>query len=280
MAMSIACMVCNGEMKSFIRKHFAQFDLGDVAYERCGNCGFVGSRTHYDMSQKDWEQLNNQWVSTYQGTDINPEDPNWLERFAAQSAVIGDIASLGVLPKGRWLDYGAGDGKLVEALKKEHGLTIEKYEHSSNPAKGYLRAEDLKSKSFDIVMHTAVMEHLRYRKQLDGIFNLVKEDGVTILHTLVPENVPQDPDWFYYLSVHCSFYTNKAMQLLFEQYGYRCSIYNVASRLWFWFKQPASTVRPYFEKANARGKGELYHYIFADKFVDYWKAPPLKRVSG
>ena len=28
------------------------------------------------------------------------------------------------------------------------------------------------------------------------------------------------------------------MQLLFEQNAYRCCIYNVASRMWVWFKQP------------------------------------------
>lgn len=268
--MSIPCIICNTPTAPFMRKHFEQFALGDIDYDQCPTCGFVLSRTHYELSDAAWETLNNQWVSTYQGTDENPEDPRWLERFEAQSLVIGDIARLGLLPKGRWVDYGAGDGKLVTKLKNEQGLTVEKYEHSSNPAKGYLGINDLKPKQFSVVMHTAVMEHLRFRTQLDTIFNLLTDDGVMVLHTLVPEKIPQDPNWFYLLSVHCSFYTNKAMQLLFEQNRYTCSIYNVPSRLWFWFKQPASTIRPIIEKANARGD-EATQYIFAEKFVDYWK---------
>ena len=217
-------MVCGGATAPFLHKHFEQFGLGRVDYDRCGQCGFVFSRTHYAMTDAQWERLNTQWVSLYQGTDENPEDPRWLERFAAQSAMIGDIAQLGLLPRGRWLDYGAGDGKLSNALMEEHGLTVEKYEHSSNPAQGYLRADELKPKAFSVVMHTAVMEHLRFRHQLDGIFDLVSDDGVMLLHTLVPEAIPQDPDWFYLLSVHCSFFTNRSMQALFGQYGYRCSL--------------------------------------------------------
>lgn len=264
-------MVCASGTEPFMHKYFTQFGLGDVAYERCVSCGFVFSRTHLEMTDAQWEQLNNQWVSLYQGTDENPEDPRWLERFTAQSGMIGDIAQLGLLPRGRWLDYGAGDGKLCTALSKEHGLAVEKYEHSSNPAQGYLRAEELKPSTFSVVMHTAVMEHLRFRQQLDGIFDLVSDDGVMLLHTLVPETIPQNPDWFYLLSVHCSFFTNRAMQLLFEQYGYQCSIYHVPSRLWVWFKQPASVIAPIIARANLRSNDTQNHYIFAEKFVDYWK---------
>jgi 2-polyprenyl-3-methyl-5-hydroxy-6-metoxy-1,4-benzoquinol methylase len=269
--MSSSCLVCGGSCASFMQKHFEQFDLGHVDYDRCTQCGFVFSRTHYEMTQAQWEHLNNQWVSMYQGTDENPEDPRWMERLAAQTAIIGDMATHGLLPKGRWLDYGAGDGKLANALIKNHGLAIDKYEHSSNPAQGYLRADALNAKAFSMVMHTAVMEHLRFREQLDAIFDLVSDDGAMILHTLVAEHVPHNPDWFYLLSVHCSFFTNRSMQLLFEQKGYRCSLYHVPSRLWVWFKQPASTIRPIIEKANAQQQDPMQQYIFAEKFVDYWK---------
>ncbi len=269
--MSIACSVCGGDTAPFMRKHFEQFNLGWVEYDRCKDCGFVFSRTHYEMTDAQWETLNNQWVSLYQGTDENPEDPRWMERFVAQSAIIGDVAALGLLPKGRWLDYGAGDGKLCAALAKDHQLHVEKYEHSSNPAKGYLRADELTPRAFNVVMHTAVMEHLRFKKQCDAIFDLVSDDGVMILHTLVAEHVPQNPDWFYLLSVHCSFFTNASMQALFTQHGYSCSVYNVASRLWVWFKQPASVIRPIIEQANAQTRDPMYQYIFAEKFVDYWK---------
>lgn len=269
--MSIPCIVCGGASAPFMRKHFEQFALGDIDYDQCTQCGFVFSRTHYEMTNEHWEKLNNQWVSLYQGTDVNPEDPRWLERFEAQSAILGDAAAHGLLPKGRWLDYGAGDGKLVAALEKDHGMAVEKYEHSSNPAQGYLRAEDLKPKAFSTVIHTAVLEHLRFSSQLDDIFNLVSDDGVMVLHTLVAEHVPQNPDWFYLLSVHCSFYTNKSMQILFERHGYRCAIYNVASRLWIWFKQPASVIKPIIDAANAKNRDPMFQYIFAEAFVDYWK---------
>lgn len=269
--MSIPCLVCQGQSAPFLAKRFEQFGLGDVQYDRCVDCGFVFSRTHHAMTESEWESLNNQWVSQYQGTDHNPEDPRWMERLRAQEDIVAHAARHGLLPAGRWLDYGAGDGKLAAALKKNYAIHLEKYEHSSNPAKGYLRAEELVPNAFSVVLHSAVMEHLRFRSQLDGIFNLVTDAGVMILHTLVPEQVPKDPDWFYLLSVHCSFYTNDAMQRLFVQYGYQCCAYNVASRLWFWFKQPPAHVKPLIAAANASTADPRYQYIFAEKFVDYWK---------
>jgi len=269
--LSTPCIICGGQNEPFLTKHFHEFSLGDVAYVKCAGCGFVMSQSHYDMTDAAWERLNHDWVSQYQGTDHNPEDPRWLERCAAQSAVIADVASLGLLPAGRKLDYGAGDGKLSGMLLADHGLHFEKYEHTSNPAAGYLSAAQLKPGAFSVVLHTAVMEHLRTRAQIDALFALVADNGVMGIHTLVAEYVPQNADWFYLLSVHCSFFSNRSMQVLFDQHGYRCSIYNVASRLWFWFKQPAEEVAPIIAVANARAVDPMYQYIFADHFVDYWK---------
>ncbi len=264
------CVICNSPTKPFLSKNFIQFDLGKIDYVKCVNCGFVISKTHYEMTDAEWENLNQKWVSLYQGSDFNPEDPRWMERLNNQANIIGDIAELGLLPAGDWLDYGAGDGKLADALKQRFNLDFNKYEHSSN-RKDYLSDEGLRPGRFSFLLNTSVMEHLRSRAALDGLFDLMSKNGVMGIHTLVMENIPHDTEWFYLLSVHCSFYTNMAMQILFEQKGYTCSIYNVASRLWFWFKQPAEAIKPAIEQANKRNKGEFYHYIFKEGFVDYWK---------
>lgn len=265
------CIICGGATRPFMKKHFSQFDLGDVEYERCDTCGFVLSKTHYYMTDRQWEELNHKWVSLYQGSDFNPEDPRWMERLENQCRIIGDWAELGLLPEGKWLDYGAGDGKLAEALQQRFRLRFLKYEHNSNAQPGYIPHEVLKPKQFNVVLHTAVIEHLRYREQIDALFQLVAEKGVMCLHTWVAEHIPRDPDWFFLLCVHCSFFTNQAMQVLFDRYGYTCSIYNVPSRLWLWSKQPVEIVRDAINHANARDKGDFYHYIFSERFVDYWK---------
>lgn len=271
--MSIDCIICGNQTAPFLKKHFDQFALGEVAYLKCTHCGFVLSATHYQMTHAEWQELNRQWVGLYQGSDHNPEDPRWLERLDATRRVLADCAELGLLPQGQWLDYGAGDGKLADALHSRHGLNFSKYEHDSNAGKGFLPQEALKPETSSVVLHTAVLEHLRFAGQIDALFRLVTDDGVMAVHTWVAEHIPQDPNWFYLLSVHCSFFTNAAMQVLFDRYGYRCSIYHVESRLWLWFKQPVGLIKPIIEKANARS-GNHPKYIFAPHFVDYWKNTP------
>ncbi len=253
-----------------MRKHFTQFDFGDAEYVKCTDCGFVLSKTHYEMPEADWGKLNYEWMALYQGNDHNPDDPRWLERLENQTEIIGDLHGLGLIAEGNLLDYGAGDGKLPDALRERFGINFQKYEHGSNRWSGYLSENELVAGNFSLVLNTSVLEHMRYREDIDKMFNLVSPNGVMAIHTWVAEHVPQDPEWFYLLLLHCSFFSNRSMQLLFEHFGYKCCIYNVTSRLWLWFKQPSSEIRPIVEKANARGD-EFRSYIFADKFVDYWK---------
>ena len=42
-----------------------------------------------------------------------------------------------------------------------------------------------------------MFEHITKREHLEHINSLVKDDGVLIIHTLVRENIPKDPFWFY-----------------------------------------------------------------------------------
>jgi hypothetical protein len=91
------------------------------------------------------------------------------------------------------------------------------------------------------------------------------------IHTLVAEKIPASADWFYLLPVHCAFYTNKSMQLLFDQWGYSASIYHMNSRLWIWFKTDPGAVEKIVKDANARPGREYFTYHFKRGFMDYWK---------
>lgn len=62
------------------------------------------------------------------------------------------------------------------------------------------------------------LQYLRYRDELNEINPIVTEHGAMELHIAVFEQVPRDPNWFYLLSVHCTFFTNKNMSLLFDQW--------------------------------------------------------------
>lgn len=265
------CMVCRNQMSPYFSKTFNVYELRDVEYWRCHGCGFVGSKTHAKMKVHDWETLNQKYHATYQGRESNEDDPRWRERLNTQARVINDLFSLGLLPRNLpWVDWGCGDGKLPDLLKARFGLSLLKYD-GYKKGEDYLSENELTSSHFGFVINTSVFEHVSDRKVLDGIEGLVAPSGVFGIHTLVAEEIPQDPAWFYLLPVHCSFFTNKSMQVLFEEWGYSSSVYHVDAQLWFWFKREPDHVGEIILAANLQPGREKLKYQFKRGFMDYWK---------
>jgi hypothetical protein len=227
------------------------------------------------MAPQDWETLNHDIHSDYQGTESDPRDPKWFSRLQKQARLLNDAQEVGLLNReDRWLDYACGDGKISDMLRTRYNLNLMKHERYMPTTEGYLEEKELGPRSFDFVITTAVFEHLCHREQFDFIENLVAKDGVLGLHTLVCEHVPADPTWFYLNPVHCACHTNRSMQVLFEQWGYTSSVYHVDSQLWLWFKQDPDAVEAKVKQANLRADGPTY--IFKRGFVDYWKCEPYR----
>lgn len=262
------CIICNSGMAFYFSKDFKVFNLGKVDYWKCSFCGFTISKTHADMTVGEWETLNYEYHKSYQGKDFNPDDERWVARLQSQATVLSDAVHLGILKgKGQWLDYACGDGKLTDLLDKED-IALQKYDKYLSQKDDYLEESKLTPKGFDFVITTSVFEHFTLREQFDSVEKLVSSKGVLGLHTLVSETTPNDASWFYLLPVHCAFHTNKSMSLLFKQWGYVASIYNVEARLWLWFKQKGQ-IEELVAGANRRRTKPFY--IYKDGFVDYWK---------
>jgi hypothetical protein len=263
------CIICNGGMAYSFSKDFGVYGLSGVDYLQCPNCGFTMSGTHADMEPGVWASLNHDYHSAHHGGDYNADDPRWVQRLRSQAMVLADACRIGLLNGGgRWLDYACGDGKLSDMLRGE-GRTLLKYDKYMPRHDDYLDDDEIAPSAFDFVLTTSVFEHFTLREQFDAVEALTSKDGVLGLHTLVCEKVPCDPSWFYLLPVHCAFHTNRSMSLLFEQWGYASSVYNVDSRLWLWYKPSASGIQDIVESANRRPGGPSY--IFKNGFVDYWK---------
>lgn len=265
------CIICSFPMHYFFSKQIKGYNLTNpFDYWKCENCGFVISKTHAELSRSDWEKINHLYHSSYQGKDLNPDDLGWIERLQSQAAVLSDLIHIGLLDAAdKWLDFACGDGKLSSILKESYDLILLNYDRYMPARKGFLTDNELREKAFDLVITTSVFEHLTKREDYDFIESLVSDDGILGLHTVVCENVPCDPSWFYLLPVHCAFHTNRSMSILFQQWGYKASIYNVDARLWLWFKTNCRKVRAIVNRANVRPKGP--EYIYKDGFVDYWK---------
>jgi len=264
------CFICNNQMEFFLEKNFdSKYNLDKVIYLKCVNCGFVSSKTHYEMSLSEWENLNEIYHSNYQGKNFNQDDPNWITRLESQAHIINFLYKNNFLSNNNpWLDWGCGDGKLSDILleKDLHLLNFDPY---MNKDKNYLSESDLNKNKFDFVINTSVFEHVRDIETLNNIENLVSNNGVFGIHTLVCEEIPKDPNWFYLLPVHCSFYTNKSMQILFEKWKYQSSIYNVESKLWLWFKDDNKFIQDATNNINSFLENKLLYY--KKGFMDYWK---------
>jgi Methyltransferase domain len=259
------CFVCDTVLVPHLAKDFeGAFDLELAHYERCPSCGLVVSRTHYELGDDAWARLNDEYHSEFFGTDANHDDPRWLERLAHQADVLPRLYRAGLTPAGGpWLDYGAGDGKLADTLG-EVGVPMEKFDRYL-PADGFLGEDDLRPDGFDLVLTTCVFEHVRGVEPLDEVDSLVSPDGVMALHTLVRGEIPRDPSWFYLLPVHCTFLTNRAMELLLERWGYASSLYHVDARLWCFARRDADWLRERVDEAALAGK-----WTVSDGFADYW----------
>ncbi len=268
------CMICDQRTKPFLAKRFDCFGLGEVDYVECVSCGFVRSRTHAEMTNESWDALNRSYHGSFHGTDTDVNDPAWVARLRAQADILEIAAAAGLISTDRpCLDWGCGDAKLCQLLADRGSFDLRPFDrHADFP--GCLSEDELVPGKFGFVLTTSVLEHIRDRSSLDEIPNLVAADGgVMGLHTLVAERIPCDPGWFYLLPVHCAFFTNRSMEILCEQWGFRCSTYHPGSRLWLLFRSEPGVIAERVERANRRIPEGASAFVFKRGFVDYWKVP-------
>jgi hypothetical protein len=263
------CMVCGNASRPYFSKNFeGQCGLSSVYYKHCIECGFTWSDTHFSMSSDDWISVNEHYHQNYFNTEYNVDDPRWLVRLEAQRQLLVLLSQGGFfdlrLPA---VDYGCGDGKLADMLSGS-GLPVRKYDKFLGQERlEYLRDSDLLRESFGLVINTSVFEHVRDIETLDIIAGCVNPDsGVLACHTLVSEQVPKDPNWFYLLPVHVAFFTNRSMSILMQRWGFSASIYDVEARMWLMFRQVADARRACQAACIA---GRNAHFSIG--FMDWWK---------
>ena len=118
-----------------------------------------------------------------------------------------------------------------------------------------------------------MFEHVLEREHLDYVNNLVDSDGVLMLHTVVCENIPANPNWFYITPmVHTAFHTNKSMNILMEQWGYSDSIYSPQAKSWFLFKKDSPVIQDLENKVSHINRElQTKYFFYKNEFMDYWK---------
>lgn len=269
------CLICQGNTEYYFSKQHgvysgSPFSGGFTAdYWKCTDCGFVISKTHQRMAPSQWECLNASWHNGgYATSTVDSGSPP----YADQALALVMLAKNTVIDTSSVLDYAAGYAHLASFLKKYFSVTIQAFDpFVQNKNIQYVDVADLQS--YSLVINSAMFEHVLERASLDAVNSLVAEDGAMMLHTVVCENIPKDPDWFYMAPVvHTAFHTNASMNILMKQWGYAASVYAPQAKSWFLFKEKhpcLPQLQSLIKKINSEMHKELFYYKAG--FVDYWK---------
>jgi len=254
-------------MSYYFSKKFEDFNLGNVNYYICNNCGFTSSKDHYDLSQGEWEKLNFEYHSKNNERDDNPYNRN--QRYFNQALMISLMKSFHFFEEGEFLDWGSGTGSVSILSEKLFNIKINNYDQYIKPKINSIIEKKLNKRSFELVINCAVFEHVRSVETLNEIEQYVSKTGSFAIHTLIPDKVPKDPNWMYLLPVHCSFHTNSSMNILMEKWGYQCSVYNEHAKLWVLFKRNSEIIFPLVNELNKFLGWEYLKY--KNGFMDFWK---------
>ena len=254
-------------MSFYFTKYFGVCDLAQVDYWKCPKCGFCASKTHFDMTDNEWEKLNDTFHSESHFTEDNPYNRN--QRYFNQSLMLSLMVKQNLIKNGKWVDWGCGIGAVALLLKDYFDINLLTYDKYFKSQVNSISTDELKTRSFDLAVNTAVFEHVRGRETLDEIESYVAGTGCFAIHTLIPEVVPKDPDWMYLLPVHCAFHTNRSMEILMNDWNYKCSVYNEHSKMWVLFRENVEAIKSGVDKLNKSLGWEYLH--FKEGFMDYWK---------
>lgn len=272
------CLICNHGTDYFFSKDYPTYPGSPFAetlrvdFWKCGDCGFTVSKTHQEMTEAQWSQLNSSWHHIHEN-NVSTRTTN-QPPYIDQALALKILAENNVIDLGNSLDYAAGYGTFSRCMNKYFGIEIpifDHYVHSRDTSVKYVAEEELSQ--YNLVINSAMFEHVLTREALDEVNGLVADDGVLMLHTVIAERVPKDPDWFYINTmVHTAFHTNKSMSLLMEQWGYKASIYSPQAKSWYLFKNNYPHLDSLEERVmQINSELQTNYFFYKDGFVDYWK---------
>ena len=267
------CIICRSKSEYFFTKNFKETqysflmkDISSVNYYKCVNCGFTISKTHVEIDNKRWMKLNNDFHHYLETRTASTNQPPYIE----QATMLMLLEKEQIINLENAIDFAGGYGTLSKLLKKYLNLNLPVYDpYVKGPEEiEYVNKEDLKK--YNVVLNSALFEHLFTRDSFDEINNVVSDNGYMIIHTVICENIPQNENWFYFdPPVHCAFHTNKSMSVLMLEWNYEASIYCPSAKSWILIKKLQPHIKEKIESINKELQTE--YFIFKKGFVDFWK---------
>ncbi len=269
------CLICAANCSYYFSKVYTEppfndfmREIGKVDYCKCDNCGFVLSQTHSQLDTDKWVTLNHRFHNYIENPEYDKKGNQ--PPYAQQAMMISFLATNGIINATNMVDYAAGYGTLSNILKKYYNINLplfDPYIQDANSGR-YINEADLKQ--YETVINSAMFEHVLTREDLDRVNNTVAPDGSLVIHTVVCESIPADPEWFYLRPpVHTAFHTNKSMEILMGQWGYKSSIYCPPAKCWILLRNKIEEVENKIKALNNELQTDWFYC--KDGFMDYWK---------
>lgn len=192
------CRICNNETE----KIFTSLVLNkhSVNYFHCPNCGILQTEDPY-------------WLNEAYSRPINISDTGLLDRNLYFSKVLSVIIYFAFNKDAQFLDYAGGYG-IFTRLMRDIGFDF--YWHDPYTqnllASGF--EHDLNSKTeFELITAFEVFEHLV--NPIDEIKKMLQlSDSIVFSTELIPDDIPDPKNWWYYgfnHGQHVTFYSKKTL---------------------------------------------------------------------
>lgn len=200
----------------------------DIAYYRCGSCGFVQTEEPY-------------WLQESYAEAIAASDIGLIRRNQETARLLRVLLPLTADPDGRFLDYGGGNGMLVRMMRDEGFDFRWQDAYSKNQFAAGFEAEP--GSRYEMVTAFEVIEHLEDPRA--GLADMLNRADRVLLGTwLLPEPCPKPGDWWYYgldHGQHISFQSRASLQKLAADAG--AALYSNGTNLHLLSRRPVSDGR-------------------------------------
>jgi methyltransferase family protein len=177
-----------------------------VAYFECPGCGLVQTEKPY------W--LDEAYAEAISSSDVGIVSRN-LSLIRTTSLVIRAFFN----PAGRFIDYGAGTGLLVRAMR-DSGYDFRYFDRYAKNvfARGFEAADE---EQYDLLTAFEVLEHLP--DPMQGIADMLRRSKNVLLTTeLLPSHKPPPGQWWYYAlesGQHVSIYSRRSLAYIASRSG-------------------------------------------------------------
>lgn len=205
------CKICSQENNSiFNGKILKKFE---VKYYYCSHCNFLQTEEPY-------------WLDEAYSESINISDTGYMQRNINLSKKLTILLRLFFDQNAKFLDYAGGYGVFVR-LMRDDGFDY--YWDDKFTTNLFSRGFEYNKEVIEAITTFESFEH--FVNPLEEIEKMLKISKTVIFSTeLLPNNIPEPKDWWYYgldHGQHISFYNEYTFQFIANKYG--LNYYNLGS---------------------------------------------------